>query len=84
MGSHPGGGIEEGETYVESALRELREEAGIDIGPGRRRPGQVAANRGRFGIAEPGACSMRWSPSSVLTLLRPTSMGVGADRRDRR
>jgi len=30
----PGGGIEEGETYVESALRELREEAGIDIGPG--------------------------------------------------
>ena len=29
----PGGGIDEGETYVESAVRELREETGIYAGP---------------------------------------------------
>src|SRR3954451_16605869 len=29
----PGGGIEAGETYVDAAVRELREETGIRIGP---------------------------------------------------
>ncbi|WP_341719065.1 NUDIX domain-containing protein [Micromonospora sp. FIMYZ51] len=29
----PGGGIDEGETYLEAALRELREETGISISP---------------------------------------------------
>jgi len=29
----PGGGIDEGETYVEAAVRELREETGIQIVP---------------------------------------------------
>jgi 8-oxo-dGTP pyrophosphatase MutT (NUDIX family) len=29
----PGGGIDEGESYVETAVRELREEAGIDVEP---------------------------------------------------
>jgi len=29
----PGGGIDDGETYVETAVRELREETGIHIGP---------------------------------------------------
>lgn len=30
----PGGGVDEGETYVETALRELAEETGIAAGPG--------------------------------------------------
>jgi 8-oxo-dGTP pyrophosphatase MutT (NUDIX family) len=29
----PGGGMEAGETYVETAIRELREETGIDVVP---------------------------------------------------
>lgn len=29
----PGGGIDDGETYVEAAVRELREETGIQVGP---------------------------------------------------
>jgi 8-oxo-dGTP pyrophosphatase MutT (NUDIX family) len=29
----PGGGIDEGESYVETAVRELREEAAIDVEP---------------------------------------------------
>ena len=71
----PGGGIEEGETYVESALRELREEAGIDIGPGQ-------VDQARWRRTVPFRHRRRRlqhevvAPSSVLTLLRPTSMGV--------
>jgi 8-oxo-dGTP pyrophosphatase MutT (NUDIX family) len=34
----PGGGIEEGETYQDTTLRELREEAGIIISPEHVRP----------------------------------------------
>jgi 8-oxo-dGTP pyrophosphatase MutT (NUDIX family) len=30
----PGGGIDEGETYVDTAVRELREETGVSISPG--------------------------------------------------
>jgi 8-oxo-dGTP pyrophosphatase MutT (NUDIX family) len=34
----PGGGMEPGETYVEAAMREIREETGLDIGPDQIRP----------------------------------------------
>ena len=34
----PGGGIEAGETYVDTAIREIREEAGISVGPGQVGP----------------------------------------------
>jgi 8-oxo-dGTP pyrophosphatase MutT (NUDIX family) len=30
----PGGGLDEGETYLEAAVREIREEAGLAIDPG--------------------------------------------------
>jgi len=34
----PGGGIDAGETYLEAAVRELREETGLQVSPGRFGP----------------------------------------------
>jgi hypothetical protein len=58
----PGGGIDDGETYVETALRELARKPALRLRPLKWAPRPGGA-RPRSAIDTAGACSTRWSSS---------------------
>ncbi|MHB1615120.1 MAG: NUDIX domain-containing protein [Actinomycetes bacterium] len=86
----PGGGIDEGETYVEAAVRELREEAGLEILPEQvgaptwRRTASFRHRQTRrlqhevvavVGSVSSALTSMEPSASTMRKMTTPTSSG---------